>query len=282
MTGVFGILNLTRDSFSDGGRFVEGHEVDVEAAVAHGLALAKDGADVVDVGAEATNPDAEDVSAAAEMGRLVPVVTRLLREGVAVSVDTRKPEVMAGMAALGVGWLNDTAGFRSAAAVAAAASCRARLVVMHSTAASGRAERRAAGPPAAVAAAAVRFLAGRVEALCAAGVGRERIVVDPGMGLFLGPDPAASLAVLRELGRLREQVGLPVLVSVSRKGFLGALTGRPAGERGAATLAAELFAARHADWIRTHDVRALRDGLAVFRALGALPGGGAEIRPHRG
>jgi dihydropteroate synthase type 2 len=112
------------------------------------------------------------------------------------------------------------------------------------------------------------FLAERAGALVAAGVARERIVVDPGMGFFLGSNPEASLAVLRALPRLRERVGLPLLVSVSRKSFLGALTGRDSGERGPATLAAELYAAAHgADYLRTHDVRQLRDALAVVHAL---------------
>src|SRR5262249_23546510 len=111
------------------------------------------------------------------------------------------------------------------------------------------------------------FFADRIEALTAAGVDRSRIVLDPGMGLFLGPLPEQSLALLRALPRLRAS-GLPVLVSVSRKSFLGALTGCSVRERGAATLAAELFAAEHgADWIRTHDPRALRDALAVWGAL---------------
>ncbi len=266
MVFVFGIVNVTRDSFSDGGRFLS-----VDAAVRQAERLVADGADVIDLGAESTHPDAEDVSADQELARLHPVVTALLDRGVQLSIDTNKPAVMAAMAAHGVAWLNDVAGFRSEAAVAVAAQCRARLVVMFARNEQARAS-RATGPAADLLAEALAFFADRIAALTAAGVDRERIVLDPGMGFFLGPGSAPSVAMLRQLPALR-QFDLPVLVSVSRKSFLGELTGRAGAvaaplERGAATLAAELFAAQQGvDWIRTHDVRALRDALAVWRHL---------------
>jgi len=264
MVRLLGIVNVTRDSFSDGGRFLA-----ADAAIAHGVELAAAGADVIDVGAESTHPDAEDVPAEEELRRLEPVVRELLKRGLQVSIDTRKPEVMAAMAALGAQWWNDVSGFRSDEAVGVAAGCRARLVVMFARSDSGRAGGGAAAGD--VALAASEFFADRIAALTGAGVARERIVLDPGMGLFLGAAPAASLQMLQALGTLR-RFGLPLLVSVSRKSFLGSLTGRAAGGRGAATLAAELWAAAAGvDWLRTHDVAALRDGLAVWSALGALP-----------
>jgi len=263
MVGILGIVNVTRDSFSDGGQFLR-----PEAAIAHAEQLLTDGAAVVDVGAESTHPDAEDVTAAEEIARLDPVVQALLQRGAQVSVDTTKPEVMVAMAARGVAWLNDVAGFRSAAAVAAAARSTSRLCLMFA-----RSDRPRAAPAAVgsgdVVAEACAFFADRLAALEAAGVARSRIVLDPGMGFFLGRDAAPSLEVLRRLPELR-RFGLPLLVSVSRKSFLGEVTGRGPRERGAATLAAELFAAQQGvDWIRTHDVRALRDALVVWRHAAA-------------
>jgi len=261
MVALFGIVNVTRDSFSDGGHFLS-----PVAAIARGEALVADGADVVDVGAESTHPDAEDVDADVEIARLEPVVRGLLSRGIEVSVDTSKPQVMAAMAGHGVRWLNDVAGFRSDDAVAVAARCRARLVVMYARNQRPRAELAETGggdPLAAIGA----FFEDRLAALRSAGVALDRIVLDPGMGFFLGPDSEDSLEVLRRLPELR-RFGVPLLVSVSRKSFLGALCGRQPAERGAATLAAELFAAQQGiDWIRTHDVRALRDALRVDAAL---------------
>ncbi len=262
MTAIFGIVNVTPDSFSDGGRHLA-----PEAAIERALQLRADGADVVDLGAESTHPDAEDVDAATEIERLRPVVDALVGRGIAVSIDTNKPAVMAAMTARGASWLNDVAGFRTEAAVAAAAACTAKLVVMFARNHGPRAERRATRDGDVVAEA-IAFFRDRIAALTAAGVAKDRIVLDPGMGFFLGPDVATSVAMLRRLPEL-QSLGLPLFVSVSRKSFLGQLTGRAVSERGAATLAAELFAAQNgAAWIRTHDVRALRDGLVVARACG--------------
>lgn len=267
MVGLFGIVNVTRDSFSDGGRFLAPAD-----AVTHARRLLADGADVVDVGAESTHPDAEDVSAAEEVRRLEPVVGELLRLGANVSVDTHKPEVMRAMGALGVHWLNDVHGFRSEAAMAAAAAAPAHtsFVVMFSRSAGARAERDAHGT-AAVMDELHAFAAERVRAFAERGIARTRLVLDPGMGFFLGSTPAPSLAVLNHLGELRRH-GMPFLVSVSRKSFLGAVTGRGIGDRGPSSLAAELWAVRHgAAFVRTHDVGALRDALAVERAITGSP-----------
>jgi dihydropteroate synthase len=265
--GIFGIVNLTRDSFSDGGRWL-----DSQAAIAHALRLAEAGADVIDLGAESTHPDAEAVAADEEIRRLQPVVTALRAAGCAVSVDTCKPDVMAAMLACGVDWLNDVRGFRSPAAMAVVASAPAnvRFVAMCARSDGPRAD-RADHDPATVVADVRAFFAERAAAFAAVGVGRDRLVLDPGMGFFLGRDPANSLRVLRQLAELGRDCG-PLLVSVSRKSFLGAVTGADVQGRGAATLAAELWAARAgAAWIRTHDVRALRDALLVERAIAEQP-----------
>ncbi len=265
---LLGIVNTTPDSFSDGGR-----HLDPERALEHARRLVADGALGIDLGAASSHPDASPVPPAEEIARLAPVLERLVADGVAVSVDSCSPEVQRFALAKGARWLNDICGFAEPALWPVLAESRARLIVMHSVQ-RGPAT-RATRDPATLLAEIDRFFAARIAALEAAGVARERLILDPGMGFFLGSGAEASLRVLRALPELRARFGLPVLVSVSRKSFLGALTGAAVAERGPATLAAELFAARSgADYIRTHDVRALRDGLAVLRAL-ATPAGSA-------
>lgn len=263
MVRLFGILNVTRDSFSDGGRWL-----DPTAALRHADALLAGGADVVDVGAESTHPDAEDVPTELEIERLTPVVTSLLSRGVEVSVDTWKPAVMRAMAALGVQWINDVHGMRDPAAIAAVAAAPVRVVVMFARQPGPRADKRPASASGLLDELRA-FFTSRIETLVAHGVDRQRIVLDPGMGFFLGDTPEPSLLVLRNLAALRE-LGQPLLVSVSRKSFLGAMTGRDVTARGAATLAAELWAVQHgAAFVRTHDPVALRDALVVLQALRA-------------
>jgi dihydropteroate synthase len=262
---LVGILNLTRDSFSDGGRFV-----DPERAVEHAHRLAADGAAWIDVGAESTHPDAETVAEALELERLSAVVPRLLNDGLRVSVDTWKPGVMRRMLALGCGMINDVRALRTSGAVEAVRDSDALLVLMHSTSPGARATRApAADATGEVVGRIHAFFAARLDDLAAAGIAPERVLLDPGLGLFLSPDPAPSLRVLRELPRLAA-LGRPLYVCTSKKSFLGALTGRDVADRGAATLASELFACRRgAAYVRTHDVRALADGLAIEAALGA-------------
>lgn len=265
---ILAILNVTRDSFSDGGRYLE-----PAPAVAHARQLVADGADLIDVGAESTHPDAEDVPAEEEVRRLTPVVQALRAEHIRVSVDTYKPAVMRTVLALGVEVINDVTALRDPEAVAVLRDHDTRVILMHSTSAGARAERSAATlSPADIVQHIVGFFRRRIAELESAGIARERLILDPGMGLFLGPDPLLSVAMLRNLDRLKS-LGLPVCVSTSRKGFIGELLGdathrRPVGERGAGTLATELWAAHAgADFIRTHDVRALRDGLAIWNAI---------------
>jgi dihydropteroate synthase type 2 len=240
--------------------------------VAHARTLLADGADVLDVGAESTHPDSQPVTAAEEIARLQPVVGELVRSGASVSVDTCKPEVMRAMTALGVHWLNDVHGFREPGSLAAAAAAprHVRFVVMFSRGTGARAEspqRDAAGLQDEMHA----FFAERLTAFEAAGVARERLVIDPGMGFFLGATGAPSLSALKHLPELT-RYGVPLLVSVSRKGFLGQITGRAVSERGPGTLAAELWAVRQgAAFVRTHDVRALRDALRTQQAIEAAP-----------
>lgn len=260
---LFGILNITADSFSDGGAFL-----DPAAALTQARRLHEGGADVVDIGAAASNIGAEPVAADEEIRRLDPVVAALGEAGIPVSIDSFAPDVQRFALSRGVAYLNDIHGFAEPALYPALASSSCRLVVMHAVSARGRAE-----PVELSADEAMRridgFFAARLAVLEAAGIARERLIVDPGMGFFLSSRPEASLRVLARVAGLKRRFGLPVMVSVSRKSFLGGVVGRSdPRERGAATLAAELFAAMEGvDYIRTHDPAALSDGLKVLAAL---------------
>jgi dihydropteroate synthase len=263
---ILGVLNVTRDSFSDGGRYLAADD-----AVAHARALVAAGANYVDVGAESTHPDAENVSAEVEIARLVPVLRVLRAEGVPVSVDAYKPAVLRAVLALGAEIINNVTALRDPEAVAVLRDSAARVILMHSMAEQARAAREDISPDA-IWPRILDFFRRRIDALTAAGLERERLILDPGMGFFLGRDPRVSLTVLRQLPRLAE-LGLPICVSTSRKSFIGHLLGtsqepRPVARRGAGTLATELWAARlGVDYIRTHDVRALRDALCLWNAL---------------
>ena len=260
---LFGILNITDDSFSDGGR-----HLDPASAIAAARRLAADGADIVDLGAAASNVAAKPVAPEEEIRRLAPVIAALQEAGIAVSVDSFAPETQRYALGAGVDFLNDIQGFPDLALYPELAASPCGLVVMHAVQGRGRAQRDAV-PAVEIWQRIEDFFAARVAALEAAGIARDRLILDPGMGFFLGGEAAASLTVLAGLDRLKRRFGLPVLVSVSRKSFLAAVTGRRSpGELGAATLAAELYAAAHgADFIRTHDPAALRDGLKVTAAL---------------
>jgi dihydropteroate synthase type 2 len=262
---LVGIVNITADSFSDGGRFL-----DPAAAVAHARLLAAEGADIVELGAASSNVMAGSISPDQEIGRLDPVLRALAGDGIPLAVDTYAAEAQRFALSRGVAYLNDIRGFPNPAVYPDLAAASCLLVVMHAAGGIGRAEpldlapdevwRRIEG-----------YFAERVAILERAGIARDRVILDPGMGLFLSRRPEASLHVLARTGRLKEMFGLPVMISVSRKSFLGAITGRQSpGERGPASLAAELYAAAQgADYIRTHDPSALRDALSVMAALNA-------------
>lgn len=261
---IVGIVNITADSFSDGGRFL-----DPMAAIAHARALAADGADIVELGAAASNVAAVPVSPDEEIRRLEPVIAALAGVGASLSIDTWQPAVQRWALRRGVAYLNDIRGFPDPSMDGELAAARCRLVVMHAIEAEGgRAQRRDLAAEAAWRSI-EGFFTARITRLERAGIARERLVLDPGMGFFLSTRWEASVDVLRDLARLQQMFGLPVMISVSRKSFLAAITGRDTpSERAAASLAAELFAAAHgADYIRTHDPAALADALRVTGAL---------------
>jgi dihydropteroate synthase len=259
---VMGVLNVTPDSFSDGGRYL-----DSAAAVAHGLVLAQEGAAIVDVGGESTHPGASPVGTDEELRRVIPVIGRLAAAlPVPVSVDTRNPEVMRQALAAGATMVNDVAAFTAPGALAAVAPTGAALCLMHMQGEPGTMQ---AAPRYYDVVDEVRgFLKARAAACLAAGVARERLVVDPGFGF--GKTLEHNLALLAALPAIAAD-GLPVLAGLSRKRMIGALTGRTGDNRLAGSLAAAVIAAINgARIIRTHDVAATVDALAVVAGAGAL------------
>lgn len=259
---ILGIVNITEDSFSDGGRFLA-----PEQAIAQAQALVDAGADIIDLGPASSHPDAKPVTADEEISRLAPVMDALSARGIAISVDSFLPQTQRYAMARGVAYLNDIQGFLDAEIYPDLAGGTCRLIVMHAIQGRGIATRIQSDPETIVAQV-ESFFQRRITALEQGGIARTRLILDPGMGYFLGNQPEASLNMLRGLGVLKERFGLPVLVSVSRKSFLRSLTGRGVAQAGAATLAAELFAAMQGvDYIRTHDAGALRDGLKIWSAL---------------
>ena len=260
---ILGILNITSDSFSDGGQYLE-----AGAAIFHARAMAESGADIIDIGAASSNPDAEAVTPETEIARLAAVIPALKEKGLSLSIDSFAPEVQRWALAQGIDYLNDIHGFPDAAFYPDLAKSNAKLIVMHAVQERGVAVRTDV-PSAETFDRITAFFDARIQALTAAGIARERLILDPGMGQFLGTDPENSLIVLRRLPELKARYGLPLLVSLSRKGFLRKLVNRPALEAGAASLAAELFAeANGADFIRTHAPGALRDALKVLKTIG--------------
>ena len=189
---------------------------------------------------------------------MAPVVAALKGDGITISIDSFAPEVQRWALEQGVDYLNDIQSFPDETLYPVLAASRAKLIVMHSVQARGKATRIDV-PPSEILPRIHSFFEARIAALTKSGIDPARIILDPGMGFFLGSDPETSFTVLRGIGELKRAFGLPVLVSVSRKSFLRSITGRAAAESGPATLAAELFAAAAGvDMIRTHDPGALK------------------------
>jgi dihydropteroate synthase len=256
---VMGIVNITADSFSDGGQFLSG-----DAAFAHAMKLHDEGADIVDLGGESTRPGAAEVPEAEELARVLPAVERLALEGIAVSVDTQKPGVMERAIDAGAAMINDVNAFRAPGAIAAVAPSGAGLAVMHmqGTPATMQADPQYADVVTEVG----DFLLARAAELEAAGVAKGRIVIDPGFGF--GKTLGHNKELFRGL-RLLAGSGYPVMAGLSRKSTLGTITGRPVGERLSASVAAAMLAVQNGALIvRVHDVRETVDALKVLAAFG--------------
>jgi dihydropteroate synthase len=255
---VMGIVNVTPDSFSDGGLHASR-----EAAITHARRLIEEGADIVDIGGESTRPGAQPVALDEERRRVLPVIEALAGCGVPLSVDTRKPALMREAIAAGASLVNDIDALESAEALDIVARSAAAVCLMHKQ---GDPQTMQQNPRYGnVVQEVADYLKNRIEASAHAGIGRERIVVDPGFGF--GKTYDHNLALLRALPELGK-LGVPVLAGLSRKAMLGRITGREAGARVYASVAAALFAAeRGASILRVHDVTATRDALAVWTEL---------------
>lgn len=262
---VMGIVNVTPDSFSDGGQ-----HADTAAAIAHCERLVAEGADLLDIGGESTRPGAPPVSVDEELARVLPVLDGAARLGVPLSVDTLKPEVMRAAIGAGVDIVNDVQALRMPGAVeAVAASPSVGVCLMHMRGDPRTMQQQTQYED--VVAEVAAFLRERLDVLVAAGIAAERITLDPGIGF--GKTPEQNLELLRRQRELLA-LGRPLLLGWSRKSTLGAVTGRPVGERTAASIAAALAAVHHgAGIVRVHDVAATVDALKVWDAAGlfAMP-----------
>ena len=270
---IAGIVNVTADSFSDGGRFL-----DPARAIEHGLRLVEEGADLLDIGAESTRPGAGEVSAEDEIARVVPVIAALAQQTtVPIAIDTSKPEVMRAAVAAGAGLVNDVCALRRDGALDAAAELGVPVCLMHMQ---GEPRTMQDDPHYDDVVGDVhRFLAERLFACQLAGIDKKKLLVDPGFGF--GKTLAHNLDLLRGLGRFGELA--PVMVGLSRKGMIGTLSGRERpSDRVAGSIAAAVIAAgQGASIVRVHDVAATRDALAVWAAFaaGATPSRKRAVRP---
>lgn len=253
-----GIVNVTPDSFSDGGRYCS-----PTGAVEHGLQLVDEGADILDIGGESTRPGAAAVSIDDELGRVLPVLEGLYHCGVPLSVDTMKPAVMQASLAAGADMINDVRALKEPGALQAVAASAAAVCLMHMQ---GEPRTMQQAPRYVDVVAEVKaFLRERVRAALEAGIVRERLVIDPGFGF--GKSLGHNLDLLRRLGEFSD-LKLPLLAGVSRKSMIGALTGATMEERVHGSVAAALLAVqRGARIVRVHDVKATRDALAVLAAV---------------
>ncbi len=255
---VMGILNVTPDSFYDGGR-----HFNVAQALERGRQMTADGADIIDVGGESTRPGASEVPEAEELRRVLPLIETLAADGIAVSIDTRKPAVMRAAIAAGAAMVNDVAALMAPGALEAVAATDAGVCLMHMR---GEPQTMQMAPEYIDVVSEVRdFLIARARVCENAGIAHDRIVIDPGFGF--GKTLAHNLELLRALPGL-VATGYPVLVGLSRKSSLGKMIGRPDGDRLAASLASALAAvARGASLVRVHDVQETVDAFKVWVAV---------------
>ena len=258
---ILGILNITEDSFSDGGLYLQAPK-----ARDHAETLIRDGADILDIGAASSHPDAKSVSRAEEKNRLEPVINALIPK-IPLSIDSFLTETQRFAIRKGAAFLNDIRGFADPEFYDELAQSSCRLIVMHAIQAKGKATRDEP-PPGKIEDAVSRFFDDRLNALIKAGMKKERLVLDPGMGFFLGNKPENSFRMISRIGDMKKRYDMPVLVSVSRKSFLQKTIARQASDTNAATLTAEIAAILNgADYVRTHQPAPLRDAVRILQAL---------------
>jgi dihydropteroate synthase len=260
---VMGILNVTPDSFSDGGRFLRDGSPDVEAAVAASIAMVEDGATLIDVGGESTRPGATPVEETEELRRVIPIVERLVSIGTIVSVDTSKPLVACAAIDAGAHLINDVRALTDPGVLRAVAASEVAVCLMHMR---GEPPTMQRAPHYENVVEEVRaYLTDRAARCGDAGISRERIAIDPGFGF--GKTLEHNLTLLRRLSELAD-LGYPLLVGLSRKGMIGTITGRTPAARAAGGLAAAVVAVQNgARIVRTHDVAATVDALKMLSRI---------------
>jgi dihydropteroate synthase len=255
---VMGILNVTPDSFSDGGQFQL-----LDSALSRAEQMIADGVDIIDIGGESSRPGAPGLPLQQELERVMPVLYGLRDCGKALSIDTYKPEVMREAILAGVDMINDINGLRAPGAVDAVRDSDCALCIMHMQ--NTPAMMQDSPQYDDVVCQVINFLHERVATLVAAGIDRQRLCIDPGFGF--GKTTQHNFALLKALGQIRLELNLPLLAGLSRKSMLGAVTGKPVEQRLAGSLAGVLVAASHgADIVRVHDVSETVDALKVWRA----------------
>jgi len=255
---VMGIVNVTPDSFSDGGRYLS-----TNAAIDHAYQLLEEGADILDIGGESTRPGAARISEQEELDRVLPVIEGLRQIRQPISIDSTKPAVMRAALQAGASWVNDVNALQEAGALAVVAASDVVVCLMHKQ---GTPETMQNAPIYdEVISEVIRFLQQRIAACVAAGIVKERIVIDPGFGF--GKSLAHNVSLLKNLQQFAT-LGVPILAGLSRKSMLGALTGRGVNDRLAASVAAALIAVQNgAQIVRVHDVQATVDALKIWNAV---------------
>ena len=258
---IVGILNVTSDSFSDGGLYLGS-----TAAVEKARTLIVQGADIIDIGAESSRPEAQKVSTQEEINRLSPIIKILKQEKITLSVDTYKPEVMRQVLEMGVDMINDITALKDPASVEIVKEYGVPVVIMYSRGPGPQAD-RTAREHRRLMDEITRFFGDRIDALTRSGIRLENIIIDPGMGFFLGGNPEPSLVVLKHLKELK-RLGVQLYLSTSRKSFIGTILHREVSKRAAGTLATEIWASlQGVDYLRTHEVEPLRDALRMLQAI---------------
>lgn len=254
-----GILNVTPDSFSDGGRFQS-----LDAALSHAEEMIAAGVDIIDIGGESTRPGSQALTLREELDRVMPLVYALRDCGKPLSIDTCKPEVMRETIVAGADMINDINGFRAPGALDAVAQADCALCVMHMQNDPRNMQLQPSYQD--VVAEVTAFLQQRVREMEKAGIARARLCVDPGFGF--GKTLAHNIALLKNIGQIQDALALPLLAGVSRKSMIGALTDRPVEQRMAGSLAGALAAVAHgARIVRVHDVAETVDALKVWQAV---------------
>ena len=255
---VMGILNVTPDSFSDGGNYQA-----LEFALGHAEAMIEEGVDIIDIGGESTRPGSPPVSLEDELQRVMPVVYALRDLGPAISIDTYKPQVMREAIIAGVDMINDINGFREPGAIDAVRDSDCALCIMHMQ--SDPQHMQLAPSYGDVVAEVIAFLRERIDALLGAGIDPRRLCIDPGFGF--GKTVEHNYALLKATGRLIDETGMPLLAGLSRKSMIGAVTGKPVERRAAGSVGGALAAvAQGAIIVRVHDVADTVDALRVWQA----------------